>query len=391
MDATNNIIKCLVCDKTFVCNSSKNQHMRKFHQILGTSKGKKNNISCILCSREKQVQKVFGTYLELTNHFEEEHHIQIEEEVIKCSHVEEFNKWMLIQRKSVRYTIRRKNNRRIVYYDCNRSNNGYESKAVAKLPKAGGSIKIKGTCPSRIIANFEEDGTVTVKYIKSHIGHEEDLRCQRLTQIERQEIKNKLQTGVNKKRIVEDARQLEGNKITRLNLLTKQDINNIERNIKKKRDANDMIATAIKVTNEWNSDGKNYGFLFKQQGDEAHAYLRKDDFAVGFMNSVMEHKLKVHKDIICIDGTHNTNNRGWELTTLLVKDDRGVGFPVAFLVSNRLDEDIEPTYFMSDDDPKYYNSWVKVMKNRPRKLLCSWHVKKEIGISREDPKLRIQK
>ncbi|KAJ3646531.1 hypothetical protein Zmor_024116 [Zophobas morio] len=177
----------------------------------------------------------------------------------------------------------------------------YESKAVAKLPKAGGSIKIKGTCPSRIIANFEEDGTVTVKYIKSHIGHEEDLRCQRLTQIERQEIKNKLQTGVNKKRIVEDARQLEGNKITRLNLLTKQDINNIERNIKKKRDANDMIATAIKVTNEWNSDGKNYGFLFKQQGDEAHAYLRKDDFAVGFMNSVMEHKLKVHKDIICID------------------------------------------------------------------------------------------
>ncbi|KAJ3650422.1 hypothetical protein Zmor_016523 [Zophobas morio] len=217
---------------------------------------------------EKQVQKVFGTYLELTKHFEEEHHIQIEEEVIKCSNVEEFNKWMLIQRKSVRYTIRRKNNcsnsktnRRIVYYDCNRSNNGYESKAVAKLPKVGGSIKIKGTCPSRIIANFEEDGTVTVKYIKSHIGHEEDLRCQ--------------------------------------------------------------------------SDIKNYGFLFKQQGDEAHAYLRKDDFAVGFMNSVMEHKLKVHKDIICIDGTHNTNNRGWELTTLLVKDDRGVGFPVAFLVSNR--------------------------------------------------------
>ncbi|KAJ3662024.1 hypothetical protein Zmor_006392 [Zophobas morio] len=184
MDATNNIIKCLVCDKTFVCNSSKNQHMRKFHQIIGTSKGKKNNISCILCSREKQVQKVFGTYLELTKHFEEEHHIQTEEEVIKCSNVEEFNKWMLIQRKSVRYTIRRKNNcsnsktnRRIVYYDCNRSNNGYESKAVAKFPKAGGNIKIKGTCPSRIIANFEEDGTVTVKYIKSHIGHEEDLRC----------------------------------------------------------------------------------------------------------------------------------------------------------------------------------------------------------------------
>ncbi|XP_063920521.1 uncharacterized protein LOC135135468 isoform X2 [Zophobas morio] len=77
-----------------------------------------------------------------------------------------------------------------------------------------------------------------------------------------------------------------------------------------------MIATAIKVTNEWNSDGKNYGFLFKQQD----------------------------------------------------------------AMKNRLDEDIEPTYFMSDDDPKYYNSWVKVMKNRPRKLLCSWHVIKNWNI-----------
>ncbi|XP_050312263.1 uncharacterized protein LOC126747569 [Anthonomus grandis grandis] len=31
---------------------------------------------------------------------------------------------------------------------------------------------------------------------------------------------------------------------------------------------------------------------------------------------------------------------------------------------------------MTDDDPKYYNAWVKVMGSVPRKLLCSWHIMK---------------
>jgi hypothetical protein len=29
---------------------------------------------------------------------------------------------------------------------------------------------------------------------------------------------------------------------------------------------------------------------------------------------------------------------------------------------------------MTDDDPKYYNAWVKTMGNTPRRLLCTWHV-----------------
>ncbi|KAJ3642244.1 hypothetical protein Zmor_025046 [Zophobas morio] len=98
-----------------------------------------------------------------------------------------------------------------------------------------------------------------------------------------------------------------------------------------------MAATTIKVLHEWNQSGQNYGFLFKQIG-ERHSILRDEDFAVGFMNQVMESKLKQFTNIICMDGTHNTNIRGWELTTVLVKDDRGVGFPVAFLVSSRKDQ-----------------------------------------------------
>jgi hypothetical protein len=35
---------------------------------------------------------------------------------------------------------------------------------------------------------------------------------------------------------------------------------------------------------------------------------------------------------------------------------------------------------MSDDDPKYYNAWVKMMANKPRRLLYTWHVVKNWNI-----------
>jgi hypothetical protein len=73
--------------------------------------------------------------------------------------------------------------------------------------------------------------------------------------------------------------------------------------------------------------------------------LRKEDFAVGYMNSIMEKKLRDHKRIICIDGTHGTNRKEYELTRVLVKDDENMGFPVAFLVSNRRDQTIQEVFF----------------------------------------------
>jgi hypothetical protein len=85
-----------------------------------------------------------------------------------------------------------------------------------------------------------------------------------------------------------------------------------------------------------------------------------------------------------------------ELTIMLVKDDRNTGFPVAFFLSNRMDQivqevffraikvklqqEIKPSYFMSDDDSKYFNAWVKVMDKKPRRLLCTRHVIKNWNI-----------
>lgn len=149
---------------------------------------------------------------------------------------------------------------------------------------------------------------------------------------------------------------------------------------------------------------------------ESYPELEVEDFALGFMTKNMERKILNFSRIICIDGTHGTNARNWDLTIVLVKDENNLGFPVAFLISNRLDqtiqsiffrsswsrigeeiypeyifsrslrrrigEDINAEYIMTDDDVKYYNAWCQAMTTdvKPRRLLCTWHVIKNWNI-----------
>lgn len=129
---------------------------------------------------------------------------------------------------------------------------------------------------------------------------------------------------------------------------------------------------------------------------ENHAVLSSGDFVLAFMNSTMEKKLREFGRVVCIDGTHGLSKyKGWELTTVLVKDDTKAGFPVAFMISNRKDQviqkvflgalkervgDLRTEFLMTDDDAKYYNAWMETMGGSPRKLLCAWHVIKNWNI-----------
>ena len=76
-------------------------------------------------------------------------------------------------------------------------------------------------------------------------------------------------------------------------------------------------------------------------------------------------------------------------STILVVDEYGEGFPVAWCLSNRTDEallisyfqsikvlvgNIIPKWFMSDDAEQFYTAWISVFGPGPHKLLCSWHV-----------------
>lgn len=107
-----------------------------------------------------------------------------------------------------------------------------------------------------------------VKYIETHVGHEMEVRAERLSKNDQEYLLEQLQAGVSHERILKNARDIKnGEEFSKLNFTTRKDLNNLayRYNIDKVRHHNDLIATSLKV-NEWNSDGKNYGFLFKQIG-----------------------------------------------------------------------------------------------------------------------------
>lgn len=89
-------------------------------------------------------------------------------------------------------------------------------------------------------------------------------------------------------------------------------------------------------------------------------------------------------DVVCIDSTHGINAYDFELTPIVVLDDKREGFPAVLILCNHQDEEamlvafrsmnklvtINPKLFMSDDAESFYNAWKKVFGESHR-LLCS--------------------
>ncbi|XP_063921905.1 uncharacterized protein LOC135136511 isoform X1 [Zophobas morio] len=387
---------CIHCGKKFANCKLKNRHIKRIHGIV-IENSRRCHVLCPLC-KEGNILK---TYENLRNHIEEIHKVSIEHVKFEFCSEQQYEDWRNAEKVDTNYAKYRTNScksYKTINYECNRSNTkGYGSNYCKRTEKAGGTIKIHGVCPSKLIVKIYNDGKITVDYWKTHVGHQKDeLRSKHLSAVEKNMVIEKLKSGVSVDRILEDARKLEMPKLERINLLNRKDVAYLstKHNIEGRRDKNEMVAAALKVR-EWNREGKNFAFFFKPEG-ETHDILKKEDFALAFMNSAMEDKLRNFTTIVCMDGTHGTNKKGLDLTIMLIKDDRNAGFPVAFFLSNRLDQqvqevflgalrikmqqDIKPEYFMSDDDPKYYNAWIKVMTNKPQRLLCSWHIVKNWNI-----------
>ncbi|XP_045460304.1 uncharacterized protein LOC123686531 isoform X2 [Harmonia axyridis] len=396
-----NPLICEVCQKEFTNVWNKKRHLLKIHNDESAKTNRKQHIMCSVCPGENREK--FSCYNDLDKHLATSHDVNIKESMLSFQSNEEFKAWRGKENREVDYvcvrTLKTKNGETIVNYNCNRSDyRGYECVGQKRHMKSGGSIHIQGVCPSRMLVKTATNGIVTVTFVETHVGHNDELRTKRLTEYQQNLIVEKLTAGVSTERIIQDARIIRDDKLDRLNLITRGDLAYLMRkfNLDKRRDADDMVATALKVE-EWNGRGENYAFLFKRIG-ECCPGLRDEDFALAYMNGVMEKKLRDFKRIICVDGTHGTNRNNWDLTIVLVKDEKNMGFPVAFLLSNRLDqtiqehfftalksrlgESIQAEFFMSDDDTKYYNAWTKVMKTdkEPRRLLCTWHVIKNWNI-----------
>ena len=91
---------------------------------------------------------------------------------------------------------------------------------------------------------------------------------------------------------------------------------------------------------EWKSGENNPVFFCKFQGENApdDADLCKEDFMVVMQTPIQ--KLMAQKFVekgICVGTTHETTGYDFLLTTVMVTDDYGEGFPVGWCLSNHED------------------------------------------------------
>lgn len=130
--------------------------------------------------------------------------------------------------------------------------------------------------------------------------------------------------------------------------------------------------------------------MYKTQGTE-HFPLDINDFMLVILTETQIEVLKKFSSgKLCIDSTHGTNQYNFNLTTIVVIDEFGEGYPAAFCISTKIDEVhmtvffskikevvgcLAPNVFMTDDAPAFWNAWTKTMSLTPKfHLLCKWHI-----------------
>ncbi|KAF2880716.1 hypothetical protein ILUMI_25458, partial [Ignelater luminosus] len=177
----------------------------------------------------------------------------------------------------------------------------------------------------------------------------------------------------------DNRRDIDSRILSRKDLLTRKDINNIKQCFKIDV-VNGVILfnfSAPFSVDIWVEEYQKTSFVYyKKQGDD-HPILDSTDFCLIFMNAFQEHLLKTFGNhIICIDSTHGLNSYNFELTTIMVLDEFGEGLPGACMFSNRKDVvvnelffckikerigTLSPVTFMTDITTVFYNAWIAVM------------------------------
>ena len=284
------------------------------------------------------------------------------------------------------------------YYYCNRSGFFISESTGQRHLKSQGSSKLHFHCTAGMtVKRHVQEKSVTVDICHTHYGHSPKLGHLRLPEAERLRIAGQLSQGVAFERVLDDIRDSVQSKFTRIHLTTRKDVLNIERAFglrRVERHSNDSVSVGAWIE-EFRSRGEdNPVLLYKPQGGSQPQKcdgLNDDDFALVLQTPLQKEimqKLGPNR-VVCIDATHKTNGYDFPLITVLVVDEFGEGFPVAWFLSNREDHillmncyqclrenvgEIVPAWFMSDDAEQYYSAWVAVFGPGPHKLLCTWHV-----------------
>ena len=286
----------------------------------------------------------------------------------------------------------------IEYYYCNRSGFFSTESTGKRQLKTQGSSKINQHCTASItLTHRNYTASIGAKICHKHYGHTNSLGHILLPESAHLSIANQLTIGVAFDRTLDDIRDNVGSKFDRIHLLTRKDIRNIEKAYDIKgiqKHTNDAVSVSAWVEEQMAKEEGNPVVLYKAQGQDQPqgcSHLRLEDFILALQTPLQRDMMQQYgpNKIICMDSTHGTNGYDFQLITVLVVDNYGEGFPVAWCLCNREDKQllvnflkhlnarvgqINPTHFMSDDAGQFFTAWTEVFGSSPNKLLCTWHV-----------------
>ncbi|KAL4130861.1 hypothetical protein QTP88_008240 [Uroleucon formosanum] len=327
---------------------------------------------------------------------------QLETVQLKFGSIQEFNDWKEKEElaTSTRYVQHRGSKTNMdktvtTKYYCHRSG-VFKSKSKGERSlNITGSCKIDQYCPS-FIRTVVGMINIEVTYCKTHLGHQNEIRFLPISTVVQETIAGKIESGIPPNVIIDQFRNETNYNIEKKNIITRKDIYNISAQFgllhKYKLHDVDAISVDLQVKRFAQNSNKSLNpiILYKTQGTE-YFPLEKDDFMIIILTETQKAVLeKFSSEKLCIDATHGTNQYNFNLTTIVVIDEFGEGYPAAFCISSKIDEvhmtvffskikevtgSLTPNVFMSDDAPAFWNAWIKIMSPIPKfHLLCKWHI-----------------
>jgi len=185
---------------------------------------------------------------------------------------------------------------------------------------------------------------IHVSYYAEHKGHGNDVAHQQLSRDQRAQIAGMLSMGIPFDDVLERI-QLSGDNtsVSRLHFLSKQDLQNITRDFALARGitqyASDADSVAAWVANQQGGHDPLVRYVKFPGAEDTERGLGEQDFMLIIMSAAQVAGLQqLYRPMseVALDSTHGTNAYDYQLTTLMVVDEHGEGFPAAFCFSNHV-------------------------------------------------------
>ncbi|XP_065219618.1 uncharacterized protein LOC135845080 [Planococcus citri] len=385
-------VTCFHCEANFTRKCNLVRHIKNVHLSQKVYK----NVRRIICSL---CQDSFMNFSLFHSHLVSKHELEIKQECLTFNSLNEFQAWKLKEEKqsiSRFVKLTRHGNLRngaiVAYYYCHRSFH-FVKKAKTAKKKHRGSNKTGFACPARmkVIGTNEQ---VTVNYCSSHVGHTCEVGRLTLNKEERAALASKLAQGIPMSRILDDIRAEESSTVSRIHLTDKNDLHNIKKTFKiacpLRYDDDD--ATSVKIfTEKMKSDEKDNPIIFYKNEQTESDLFKKSDYILIIMSDFQKDMFIKHGHrCICIDSTHDLNQKRITLYTITVLDEQDHGIPVAFCFSNLstfflftfffgelkrcLGTTITTKIFLSNEDVALYSAWSAAMGVAEHHVLSLWHL-----------------